>query len=339
MSALPPVPPPPRSPWQLLYGVVLARRARRLAAGAASLPRPVVSVGNLAWGGGGKTPFTIALAARLRDGGRRVAVLSRGYGRVSRGVRLVSRGDGPQLPVAQAGDEPYEMAVALPGVAVVVGERRVEAGRHALAELAPPPDLFVLDDGFSHCALARDVDLLLFPAADPWAKGRLLPSGRLREPLAAARRADAVLLTGGGDGEALARSLAVHGYAGPGFAAPTEVAAPRGADGAALAPGTKAFAVAGIAAPGRFFAAARAAGVDVVGERAEADHAAYGDDEIRALDRDARRCGAEVVLTTAKDAAKLTGRVALPLAVLPIAARPEPAFWRWLEARLAEVRR
>jgi tetraacyldisaccharide 4'-kinase len=226
--------------------------------------------------------------------------------------------------------------------AVAVGGRRApRRGRPPRPDRARTGaiDVFVLDDGFSHRALARDVDLLLFPAADPWAKGRLLPAGRLREPLSAARRADAVVLTGGDDGNELARALAVHGYDGPGFAAPTESAPPHSADGAALAPGARAFAVAGIAAPERFFAAARAAGVEVVGERACADHAPYGNDELRALDRDARRCGADVVLTTAKDAAKLAGRVALPLAVLSIASRPEPAFWSWLEARLAEVGR
>jgi len=341
LTSLPPAPAPPRSPWQRLYAAALARRARRLDAVADRLPRPVVSVGNLAWGGGGKTPLTIALAAHLRDAGRRVAVLSRGYARSSAGPLVVSRGDGPVVDVAAAGDEPHEMARALPGVAVVVGERRAEAGRLALAELAPAPDLFVLDDGFSHRALARDVDLLVFPAADPWARGRLLPSGRLREPLAAARRADAVVLTGGaaGDGATLAGALGAHGYDGPGFASVTELGAPRTLDGAPLAAGAPVYAVAGIAAPERFFAAARAAGLEVVGERGYRDHAPYRDTEVRAIELDARRHGADAVLTTAKDAAKLAGRLALPLAVLPIAARPEQAFWDWLDRRLAEIAR
>lgn len=341
MSTLPPAPRPPRSPWQRLYGAALARRARRLDRAAARLPAPVISVGNLAWGGGGKTPFTIALAAHLRDAGRRVSVLSRGYGRSTAGPLVVSRGDGPLVAVDAAGDEPHEMARTLPGVAVVVGERRAEAGRLALAELAPPPNLFLLDDGFSHRFLARDVDLLLFPAADPWGRGRLLPGGRLREPLAAARRADAVVLTGGdpGDGAALAGALAAHGYTGPGFASTTAVGAPHTLDGAPLAAGASVYAVAGIAAPERFFAAARAAGAEIVGERGYRDHAPYCDVEVRAIELEARRRGAAALLTTAKDAAKLSGRLALPLAVLPIAARPEPAFWAWLDARLAEVAR
>src|SRR5690606_23307756 len=127
--------------------------------------------------------------------GHKVAILSRGYRRTSRGALVVSRGRGPELDVAAAGDEPFLMAVEAPGVAVVVGERRAEAGRRALA-LDPAPELLLLDDGFSHVALARDLDLLLFPASDPFARGRLAPSGRLREPLAAAAAAHAVVLTG-----------------------------------------------------------------------------------------------------------------------------------------------
>jgi tetraacyldisaccharide 4'-kinase len=257
-------------------------------------------------------------------------------------VRIVSRGAGPELSVGAAGDEPFEMAAALPGVAVVVGERRAEAGRRALAELAPAPDLFLLDDGFSHRALARDVDLLLFPAADPWAGGRLLPAGRLREPLAAATRADAVVLTGAGaagGGDALARALAPHGWAGPAFAAPAEPAPARLEGGGALARGARIFAVAAIARPESFFAAARGAGAEIAGELALPDHTRYSPAEARDVERRARAAGAEAVLTTAKDLPKLIGRIGLPLAVLPLVLRPEEAFWRWLEARLAGAAR
>jgi tetraacyldisaccharide 4'-kinase len=336
---LPPLPPPPRSPWQRFYGALLAHRARRLAVRAERLPRPVLSVGNLCWGGAGKTPFTIALASRLRAGGRQVAVLSRGYGRRSRGVVLVSRGDGPLVDVGLAGDEPFQMAVELPGVAVVVGERRAAAGRHALAELAPPPDLFLLDDGFSHLALARDLDLLLFPAAEPWAGGRLAPSGRLREPLAAATRADAVVLTGAspGTGDELAHALRPCGFTGPGFASPTDVAAPTLADGRPLAAGTRVFAVAAIARPERFFSAAAAASVELVGRCAFRDHHEYSARDLRRIAAAAARAGAGLLLTTAKDRAKLAGLVALPVATLPIATRPEPAFWSWLEERLGAL--
>jgi tetraacyldisaccharide 4'-kinase len=332
----------PRSPWQRLYGAVLASRRRRLSARAERLPVPVVSIGNLHWGGGGKTPFTIAVARRLAAEGRRVAILSRGYRRASRGALVVSRGVGPEVGVAAAGDEPFLMAIEAAGVAVVVGERRAEAGRLALA-LDPAPELLLLDDGFSHVALARDVDLLLFPAADPFAGARLAPGGRLREPLAAAAAADAVVLTGApaGDaagGAALAAALAPFGFAGPGFASATWSGPPAGAGDRPLAPGTRVVAAAAIARPAAFFAAARATGLDLVAEIALPDHDPFAGATVAVLERRARAAGAEALLVTAKDRAKLAGRTALPLAVLPIEARPEPAFWTWLDQRLHGAR-
>ena len=346
MSALAPAPPAPRSPWQRLYAAVLARRAHRLAQSAERLPATVVSIGNLAWGGSGKTPFTLALAERLADGGRRVCVLSRGYGRSSSGALVVCRGAGPEVDVAAAGDEPFELARALPDVPVVVGEKRLEAGRLALAELAPAPELFLLDDGFSHARLHRDLDLLLFPGADPWARGRLLPAGRLREPLVASARADAAILTGAAEGEAgtgadLARELARFGFAGEGFVSATVAETPRLVSGdragEPLAAGRAAYAVAAIARPESFFALARAAGARLVGTEALRDHAEYSDALLRGIETSARSAGADVVLTTAKDRAKLEGRLRTDLAVLPIAARPETRFWSWIEARLATL--
>ncbi len=339
MTPTSPVPSAPRSPWQLLYAAAHARRRRRAAASAERLPRPVVSVGNLHWGGTGKTPVVLALAEHLRDRGRQVAVLSRGYRRTSRGARIVSRGAGPLLPVAAAGDEPHLLARDLPGVAILVGERRAEAGRLALAELSPPPDLFLLDDGFSHLALARDLDLLVLPAADPFGGDRLWPTGRLREPLASARHAAALLVTGGapGDGRAAAAALAPFGFAGSGFDSPVATLPPHRLDGSALAAGVRVVAVAGIARPGRFFAAARATGLAVAAELPFPDHHAFPAGSLARIERALRATGATALLTTAKDLAKLEGRLAVPLALLPVRARPEPAFFAWLDARLAEL--
>ena len=339
MSPLPAAPAPPRSPWQLVYGALLARRARRLHRNAARLPRPVVSIGNLHWGGGGKTPLTMAVAAHLRDAGRAVAILSRGYLRRSRGALVVSAGDGPLLSVDEAGDEPYLMASALAGVAVVVAERRLDAGRLALAALPRAPEILLLDDGFSHLALARDLDLLVFPAAEPWGRGRLAPRGFLREPLAAVARADAAVVTGGepGEGDELARELGRFGFTGPGFASSTVALAPVWLDGAPVPAGTRVYALAAIAHPESFFAAAERSGLLIAGREGFRDHWRYSDLDLRDLDRAARAAGAEAILTTAKDRPKLSGRTALPLAVLPIEARPEPAFWRWLEAQLARL--
>lgn len=345
---LPPAPPPPRSPWQGLYGAVHAARRRYWAKRARRLLRPVVSVGNLHWGGTGKTPVTAAVAAHLRDRGLRVAILSRGYGRDRRGgepgradVRVVSTGEGPLLGPSVAGDEPVLLAGELPGVAVVVGAERLAAGRHALAHLDPPPDLFVLDDGFSHVRLARDVDLLVFPSADPFAGGRLPPGGRLREPLASAAWADAALVTGApepGDGELLRRSLAPYGFRGPAFTAPARFGAPRQSDGRPLPAGARVLLVSGVARPDSFRDAVRELAVAVTGELRFADHHDYPAASLERIRRACEEQGAEAVLTTAKDRVKLLGRLDLPprvaLAELPVVAEPEPAFWQWLEARL-----
>jgi len=324
------------SPWQWFYGAVLERRRRRARLHAERLPAPVISIGNLHFGGGGKTPFTIALGERLRDRGLAVAVLSRGYRRSTRGPLLVSRGAGPLASWRAAGDEPYLIAESLPGVAVVVGEERVAAGRLAMATLDRQPELFLLDDGFSHVALARDLDLLLFPASDPFAGGRLAPAGRLREPLAAARHCDAVLLTGARReepeaGTDLARALAPHGYAGPGFASRTERTPPE------LPAGARVVAAAAIARPGPFFRALERDGFEVVARLAFPDHHSYPDESIARLEGAFRRHRASAVVTTAKDAVKLAGRLSPPLAVARIAARPEAAFWEFLDERVDEL--
>lgn len=343
MSAAPlAAPTAPRSPWQLLYGAAHARRRRRAAASAERLPRPVVSIGNLHWGGGGKTPMVIALARHLATRGARVAILSRGYRRTSRGPLLVSRGDGPLVPVTAAGDEPHLMARELPGVAVAVAARRAEAGRLALAALDPAPDLFLLDDGFSHVALARDLDLLLFPAADPFGGGRLWPSGRLREPLASARHADAAVLTGlaapdPDAGATLAGALAPHGFAGSGFYATVRHGLARDEEGVELPAGAPVVAVAGIARAFTFFDAAEQIGYALRARLAFADHHAYPESSLRAIERAVRERLAVAVVTTGKDLPKLSGRVAGPVVALPFEADPEPALPAWLDRRLAAL--
>jgi tetraacyldisaccharide 4'-kinase len=234
----------------------------------------------------------------------------------------------------------------------------------------------VLDDGFSHLALARDLDVLAFPAADPFAGGRLAPAGRLREPLAAAARADAAVLTGldgvdgaggrsGGDGvrparcdgeaveyeeagvgAALAAALAPHGFRGPGFASRLVAAPPRHAPGRPLPAGSRVLLVAGIARPERFFATARrlaagphgdGAGFEVAGELAFPDHHDYPEPSLEAIRRAAVEAGASALLVTAKDRVKLHGRLELALAELPVTAQPEAAFWQWLDGRLEEI--
>jgi tetraacyldisaccharide 4'-kinase len=324
-------PSPPTSPWQLLYGGAHRLRFRWYHSRSRHLPRPVVSVGNLHWGGTGKTPLTAAVASHLRDRGREVCILSRGYASRGRGVRVVSTGDGPLLSPLLAGDEPVLLAGELPGVSVVVGPDRFEAGMAALHRLPRTPDLFLLDDGFSHLALRRDLDLVVFPSADPFGGGRLPPTGRLREPLSSISRAHAVLLTGAGspeDGKKLAEALRPYGFTGPGFASFTRPGAP------GLTQGAKVVLVTAIARPEGFVAMARSLGFEVAGDLRFPDHHTYPAASLEKIKEAFRSSGAEVVLTTVKDAVKLRGRLDIPLAELPIRAEPEPAFWEWLDGAL-----
>src|SRR5947208_4644355 len=155
------------------------------------LNHPVISIGNLTLGGTGKTPLVIALAEALRDAGFRPVILSRGYGRTSRGV-LVAGADWEE-----SGDEPLLMKQRLGNVPVVVGANRFQAGQ--LAEQRQLGDIFILDDGFQHRRLHRDVDILTIDPVEWEAGEMLLPRGRWREPKASVLRAHAVCVQEKGD--------------------------------------------------------------------------------------------------------------------------------------------
>ena len=162
--------------------------------GQKSLPCPVISVGNITAGGTGKTPMAIYMAQLLTGLGRKPVVISRGYkGRSKNGAAVVGNGSDLFLDADQAGDEPHMMA-RLQQFPVVVGKNRYQAGLLALKHLST--DIMVLDDGFQHIRLKRDIDLLLMDHDQPFGNGRMLPAGRLREPAARAlSRAHAVILT------------------------------------------------------------------------------------------------------------------------------------------------
>jgi tetraacyldisaccharide 4'-kinase len=171
-------------------GVLRTRRA----------PIPVVSVGNLAVGGTGKTPVTLWLARTLAARGVRVGIVSRGYGGTARGVTVVSRGEGPTVEPEQVGDEPVMLAKSFAGP-VITAARRIDG---VVAAAALGCELIVLDDGFQHRAIARAFDLVLVDGR----RGPLLPAGPLREPLGALRRADAVVLVERDEGDAVTPPLA-----------------------------------------------------------------------------------------------------------------------------------
>ncbi|HEY5512331.1 MAG TPA: tetraacyldisaccharide 4'-kinase [Geomonas sp.] len=268
------------------------------------LPVPVISVGNLVLGGTGKTPMVAWLAGYLVARGKRVAVLSRGYGGSAEGEpRIVSDGSRMLLTPEQSGDEPFLLAQKVPGLMVVTGADRYRAGLLALRELKP--DICILDDGFQHLRLRRDLDILLLDAARPFANGRTLPAGFLRESVAAAARADLVVYTRCSPGvrpdlftgkpscrtsHQLAGMVPLGGGERAGFE---------------LAKGARVTAFSGIADPGAFFDLLEEQGVRLTATLAFADHASYGEPEIAAICRLRDASRSTLLITTEKDAVKL----------------------------------
>ncbi|MEO8430331.1 MAG: tetraacyldisaccharide 4'-kinase [Acidobacteriota bacterium] len=301
-----------------LWSRVLETRARRYAAGtlpSERLDRPVVSVGNLTVGGTGKTPVVEHLARWLAAAGLRPAVLSRGYGRRSRETVVVSSGDGPLVAPDRGGDEPVLLARRLPGVIVAVAPRRRDAARAALAHA---PDVFILDDGFQHLSVRRDVDLLLLDAVEPFGGLRYPPFGRLREPLSAMGRADAFVFTRPHPGfpdEAALAAVALENPEAPAFAAEIRAAGLEAASGAAagLAADARCVAVAGVARPATFAAALARIGIAPAETLLFPDHHRYTPSDAARIAEAARRSESAAVVTTGKDAVKLEPLLSLPV--------------------------
>jgi len=249
----------------------------------------------------------VALVRDLARRGRRPAVLTRGYGRKgSDPVLLV--GPDALAPAERAGDEPLEMASRLPGVPIVVDADRVRGGQLAVDAGA---DVLLLDDGFQHLRVERDLDLLLVDAGDPWAGGHLPPRGRLREPLSAMVRASAVLVTKLGDDLELFHSIAetVHRHAPhlPVLGArlePSRLLTPEGPLPPESLRGRHVLAFAGVGRPGAFEELLRGLGAEIAATQWFADHHSYTGQDMSRLRDLAQRHGA-IPITTAKDAVKL----------------------------------
>lgn len=280
-------------------GVVGARNALydRAVLPARRLDGAVISVGNLSTGGSGKTPFVMLLGELLQARGIKFDVLSRGYGRKSRGVLLV---DPAGLP-DRYGDEPLLMARRL-RVPVIVGEDRFEGGRFAESKFGA--QLHLLDDGFQHRALHRDFDIVLVAPQD--ASDRLLPAGRLREPLRSLRRADVVVLTSGASAESFPLEGKVVWRVRRGIAPQNVPPRP--------------VAFCGIARPQNFVLQLRAANIEPAAEAFYRDHHAYRDKDIRELLALQQKSDAGGFVTTEKDAVNLGAYLSAlePLSVVPV---------------------
>ena len=308
----------------------------RLAARPERVGAPVISVGNLAVGGAGKTPVALLLCDRLRARGRRPALLSRGHGGSARGeVTWVCRGAGPLVAAEVSGDEPALAALRSPWLPVLVGPRRAALARAAVAAGA---DVLVLDDGLQHRGLWRDLDVVVADARNPLGNGRLLPRGPLREGPGALERLGArglLWLTGGGAGDAAPETALLRARAAAaGLQGPVESAfVLRGGE---RLRGARVVLLAGIARPERFEASVRALGAEVRGVRWFADHHVF---TVGELDSTLSLSGAEGarVVTTEKDLVRLPpGFAAEALAGDAVVRGGEDALKSALDRILAE---
>ena len=282
-------------PLGALYGAIAAKRLQREGLNAGI---PVLCVGNYHVGGAGKTPTVLALAKLLRDLGETPVVLSRGYGGRLRGPVRV---DPARHAATDVGDEPLMLAGALP---VVVARDRSDGVPLARSQGA---SVILMDDGFQNPSVAKDASLIVIDSDRGLGNGRVIPAGPLRAPLPPQlARTDALVIVGRGAGaEVVASDIAARGK--PVLRARLT---PSDASVASLR-GKRVLAFAGIGDPARFFATLRASGVEVVRERAFADHHPFSQNEIEALAAEAKR-DALIAVTTEKDLARLTTGGELP---------------------------
>ena len=330
-------------PLSLLYGAVTRTRLslyRRGTFHTTKLDRPVISIGNITTGGTGKTPLVEYVARTLASQGKKVCILTRGYGRKDPHLQaIVSDGYGVLASPSEAGDEPYLLATKLTGLAAVISSAdRIAAGHEAIKDFGT--DCFVLDDGFQHLRLARDLNVVTIDATNPWGGGRLLPHGRLRESVEGMSRVDCVVITRCDQVEsvdALREEIAQLTSGKPIFESQMRLVRVSllKNGGENLAPPARIGAFCAVGNPASFFNLLRQAGYETAVERAFPDHYVYSQDEIDAIIRLARDAGADVLVTTAKDAVKLrTLSFSLPCYVveIEIAIDDADAFGRLVSA-------
>jgi tetraacyldisaccharide 4'-kinase len=277
------------------------------------LPCPVVSIGNITVGGTGKTPTAMMLARMLKEENYKPAILSRGYGRKhGNDVQIVSDGRSLLKKHHEAGDEPFLMAGMLPEIPVIVGSRRYDTGRMAIEELGA--NILILDDGFQHRLLHRDLDILLMNTARPLGNGCLLPAGSLREPVTALKRADIILLTGSspeenrrGEPPAPLEPF-LRGFPNLFYSYHKPLAIVSGKE--ELLPldwlkGKNIYAFAGIGTPQSFRRTIESLGACLTGFFTFPDHHVFTAEDIVAIRKEAEELQAAIILTTEKDGVRL----------------------------------
>jgi tetraacyldisaccharide 4'-kinase len=281
------------------------------------LDATVISIGNLTLGGAGKTPMVDYIARYLKSEGHSVAVLTRGYARESSGRRVLNdpaASSAAAVSYREFGDEPLMLARSLPDVPIVVNHDRFEAGHWAEERLGS--EVLVLDDGYQHLGLARDLNILLIDATDPLGGFEMVPFGRLREPLYGIKRADAIIITRADRPFDQGQTLAIIKYY-CGDKVPVmyfysmitklrNLANGEVYDSADLA-GWNVAVACGIGNPKAFAEDILQIGINIVSESFFADHHAFAQEDLDRITSDARAAGAGAIITTEKDAVRLEG--------------------------------
>ena len=270
------------------------------------LPTKVISIGNITTGGTGKTPAVIYLANILIKRGKRVAVLSRGYGRKTAGTQLVTDGNTPVLDWRNFGDEPTLISKALSGVPVVVDEKRHRGGMFLVDRFNP--DVIIMDDAFQHRAIERDVDIVLINSQDQRSDHKLLPYGFLREPWIHLKRAHAIIFTKTNLMKpapflrSMARKSRVPRFRSVLLCGP--LVSPEG-EYKEILKENSALALSAVGDHGGFMRTLNSAGLNVVEELVFRDHHDYTQEDVELTQKHLLKSGAEYVVTTEKDMVKL----------------------------------
>lgn len=331
MNSVAPIVLPPLS---ALYGLIIRTRLsmyRRGTFRTTKLPQPVISVGNITTGGTGKTPLVEWIARLLAENDRTVCVLTRGYGRQAPDERvLVSDGQTVFSTAEAAGDEAFLMATNLRGTAAVISDAdRITAALDAVKHLHS--DCFVLDDGFQHLRVARNLDIVMIDSTNPWGGRRLLPEGRLREPLSGLGRADCVVITRVDQAEDIE---AIQKELGRFISCPVFTSRMKTREITALKDSPTPVsglvgAFCGVGNPQSFFTHLRHEGYSPVFEKSFRDHQRYTQQLLDSICKDAQRNGAKSLITTAKDAVKLSSlnhEIPIYSLNIEISIDNEPAF-------------
>ncbi len=303
---------------------------------------PVISVGNITMGGSGKTPVVIYIAELLQKRGYRPAVVSRGYGgRATGKVNIVSDGTALLLNSEEAGDEPRFIAESVPGIAVLTGARRAAPCRYALRHLNC--NVIILDDGFQHMRVRRNLDLVLFNGSALYENMSVFPGGLLREPLSALKRANCFIITGCAEEDAqkielFTQYLKQNWDGVPRYHShfkPHRYIDSEGHSYSLQHIGSPVLAFCGIASPLRFRSSLEQLGVEIAAFRSFRDHKKYTEEIIRKLERQAKLCGAKALLTTEKDLVKLSrSSLSLPLYSLSMKIEIDTAFDDYITSQL-----